>query len=132
MRLIAGLTLTPLLAVGSIGDHSLVVFGQTSDWSFGVVLLAGTMGIFWLMNLFNFMDGADGVAGVQSLIASSVLATWFAASGEEFLALLNVGLAGACLGFLWFNWAPARVFRGDVGSLVLGAWFGVMSLNGVS
>ena len=132
LRLIAGLILTTLLAVGSIGDHSLLVYGQTSDWSFAVVLLAGTIGLFWLMNLFNFMDGADGVAGVQSVIASGALAIWFAVSGEEFLALLNVGLAGACLGFLWFNWAPARVFMGDVGSLTLGAWFGVMSLIGVS
>ena len=132
LRLIAGLTLTTLLAVGSIGDQSIVVFGQAFDWSFGVVLLAGVIGLFWLMNLFNFMDGADGVAGVQSLIASGALAIWFAGSGQEFLALLNVGLAGACLGFLWFNWAPARVFLGDVGSLVLGAWFGVMSLIGVS
>ncbi len=132
LRLIAGLTLTTLLAVGSIGDHSLVVFGQTFDWSFGVVFLAGAIGLFWVMNLFNFMDGADGVAGIQSLIASGALAIWFAASGQEFLALLNVGLAGACLGFLWFNWAPARVFMGDVGSLALGAWFGAMSLIGVS
>jgi len=132
LRLIAGLTLTTLLAVGSIGDHSLVLFGQTFDWSFGVVLLAGTIGLFWLMNLFNFMDGADGVAGVQGLIASGALAIWFAASGQEFLAVLNVGLAGACFGFLWFNWAPARVFMGDVGSLALGAWFGAMSLIGVS
>ena len=132
LRLIAGLTLTTLLAVGSIGDHSLVIFGQTFDWSFGVVFLAGAIGLFWVMNLFNFMDGADGVAGIQSLIASGALAIWFAASGQEFLALLNVGLAGACLGFLWFNWAPARVFMGDVGSLALGAWFGAMSLIGVS
>ena len=132
LRLIAGLTLTTLLAVGSIGDHSLVVFGQTFDWSFGVVFLAGAIGLFWVMNLFNFMDGADGVAGIQSLIASGALAIWFGASGQEFLALLNVGLAGACLGFLWFNWAPARVFMGDVGSLALGAWFGAMSLIGVS
>ena len=132
LRLIAGLTLTTLLAVGSIGDHSLVVFGQTFDWSFGVVFLAGAIGLFWVMNLFNFMDGADGVAGIQSLIASGALAIWFAASGQEFLALLNAGLAGACLGFLWFNWAPARVFMGDVGSLALGAWFGAMSLIGVS
>jgi UDP-N-acetylmuramyl pentapeptide phosphotransferase/UDP-N-acetylglucosamine-1-phosphate transferase len=132
LRLVAGLTLTTLLAVGSIGDHSLVVFGQTFDWSFGLVFLAGTIGLFWLMNLFNFMDGADGVAGVQSLIASGALTIWFAASGQEFLAVLNVGLAGACLAFLWFNWAPARVFMGDIGSLALGAWFGIMSLIGVS
>ena len=132
LRLIAGLTLTTLLAVGSIGDHSLVIFGQTFDWSLGVVFLAGAIGLFWVMNLFNFMDGADGVAGIQSLIASGALAIWFGASGQEFLALLNVGLAGACLGFLWFNWAPARVFMGDVGSLALGAWFGAMSLIGVS
>ena len=132
LRLFAGLALTTLLVLGSLGDHPILLFGQGYDWPLWVLMLIGALGIFWLMNLFNFMDGADGVAGVQGLVASSVLAIWFASSGKEFLVLVNVALAGACFGFLWFNWSPARVFLGDVGSLALGAWFGLMSLIGVT
>ena len=131
-RFFAGFALTALLAAGSLGDQPVLIFGQEYNLSFGVLVVFATLAIFWLMNLFNFMDGADGVAGVQSLVASAVLAFWFAYEGQEFLALVNSALAGACLGFLWFNWSPARVFMGDVGSLALGAWFGVMSLIGVT
>ena len=132
LRLFAGLALTTLLVLGSLGDHPILLFGQGYDWPLWVLMLIGALAIFWLMNLFNFMDGADGVAGVQGLVASSVLAIWFASTGQEFLVLVNVALAGACFGFLWFNWSPARVFLGDVGSLALGAWFGVTSLIGVT
>jgi len=131
-RFLAGFALTALLAAGSLGDQPVLMFGQEYNLSSGVLVVFGAFSIFWLMNLFNFMDGADGVAGVQSLVASAVLAFWFASEGQEFLALVNSALAGACLGFLWFNWSPARVFMGDVGSLALGAWFGVMSLIGVT
>lgn len=131
-RFLAGFALSALLAAGSLGDQPVLIFGQEYNLSFGVLVAVGALGIFWLVNLFNFMDGADGVAGVQSLVASAVLTFWFASEGQEFLALVNSALAGACLGFLWFNWSPARVFMGDVGSLALGAWFGVMSLIGVT
>ena len=131
-RFLAGFAFTALLAAGSLGDQPVLMFGQEYNPSFGVLVVFATLGIFWLMNLFNFMDGADGVAGVQSLVASAVLAFWFASEDQEFFALVNSALAGACLGFLWFNWSPARVFMGDVGSLALGAWFGVMSLIGVT
>jgi len=131
-RFLAGFALSALLAAGSLGDQPVLIFGQEYNLSSGILVAVGALGIFWLMNLFNFMDGADGVAGVQSLVASAVLAFWFASEGQEFLALVNSALAGACLGFLWFNWSPARVFMGDVGSLALGAWFGVMSLIGVT
>ena len=131
-RFLAGFAFTALLAAGSLADQPVLMFGQEYNLSSGVLVVVGALSIFWLMNLFNFMDGADGVAGVQSLVASAVLAFWFAYEGQEFLALVNSALAGACLGFLWFNWSPARVFMGDVGSLALGAWFGVMSLIGVT
>ncbi len=131
-RFLAGFAFTALLAAGSLADQPVLMFGQEYNLSSGVLVVVGALSIFWLMNLFNFMDGADGVAGVQSLVASAVLAFWFAYEGQESLALVNSALAGACLGFLWFNWSPARVFMGDVGSLALGAWFGVMSLIGVT
>jgi Fuc2NAc and GlcNAc transferase len=69
-----------------------------------------------VINFFNFMDGIDGIAGFQSVITGLVLA--FAVSGDA--AWLGAALAGASLGFLFFNWHPAKIFLGDVGSYSLG------------
>ena len=102
-RFLAGFAFTALLAAGSLADQPVLMFGQEYNLSSGVLVVVGALSIFWLMNLFNFMDGADGVAGVQSLVASAVLAFWYASEGQEFLALVNSALAGACLGFLWVH-----------------------------
>ena len=131
-RLLAGFGLATILAMATIGDEQWVLFGSTYPSQAEFVFLPAVLGLVWLTNLFNFMDGADGIAGVQGLIGTAALAAWFALSNYPSLALMNLGVAGACLGFLIFNWAPARVFLGDVGSLTLGGWFGCMLLIGTS
>jgi UDP-N-acetylmuramyl pentapeptide phosphotransferase/UDP-N-acetylglucosamine-1-phosphate transferase len=83
-----------------------------------------------MVNLFNFMDGIDGLAAVQAVVAAFTLGFWFFASGETFLGLINFSVGGGALAFAFFNCSPARVFLGDVGSLSLGAWFGWMSILG--
>jgi UDP-N-acetylmuramyl pentapeptide phosphotransferase/UDP-N-acetylglucosamine-1-phosphate transferase len=70
-----------------------------------------------LVNVWNFMDGIDGLAGSQALVASAAYAL-FAGSGP--VAWLGVALAAACAGFLPFNLPRARIFLGDVGSGTLG------------
>ncbi|MDP6398415.1 MAG: glycosyltransferase family 4 protein [Arenicellales bacterium] len=132
LRLLAGFALAGVVGIATVGGEQWVLFGASYPWQPEFVILPVVLGLVWLMNLFNFMDGADGVAGVQALIGTAVLAVWFALSNYPSLALMNLGVAGACLGFLVFNWAPARVFLGDVGSLTLGAWFGCMLLIGTS
>lgn len=79
----------------------------------------------WFVNLFNFMDGIDGISGVEaaSIGIGVALIGWLASS----LTTVGFGLAlaGAALGFLVWNWSPARVFLGDVGSIpvgFLGGW----------
>ncbi len=74
----------------------------------------------WFINLFNFMDGIDGISGVEaaSIGIGLALVAWFVGS---FAAIgLALAVAGAALGFLAWNWHPARVFLGDVGSVPLG------------
>jgi len=131
-RLWIGLGLAGVIGFTSIGDGKWMLLGNSYEWPLELAILPAIVGLSWLMNLFNFMDGADGLAGVQGLVGTATLAAWFGASNEITLALLNIGIAGACLGFLALNWAPARVFLGDVGSLTLGAWFGSMTLIGVT
>ncbi|MSO85835.1 MAG: glycosyltransferase family 4 protein [Rhodospirillales bacterium] len=88
-------------------------------------------GLFWLWftNLFNFMDGIDGVAATETVLvgfgAAIVAALAFAPGG---LSLIGVSFAAAATGFLWWNWPPAKIFLGDVGSIPLGFLLGWLLL----
>lgn len=81
----------------------------------------------WLCNLYNFMDGIDGLAASQAIFVT-LAAAWLAQGQSPGLALLCLALAAATAGFLVWNWSPARVFMGDVGSTWLGFTFGILIL----
>jgi Fuc2NAc and GlcNAc transferase len=83
----------------------------------------------WFLNLFNFMDGIDGIAAVQALFMSVTgsLAAYLAGGGASAVLPLLL-LAAATLGFLAWNWPPAKIFMGDVGSGYLGFSLGVLAL----
>lgn len=84
--------------------------------------------IVWLTNLYNFMDGIDGIAGGEAVTVALGAATiLFHVGGHENVLLLLI-LAGVSLGFLLWNWPPAKIFMGDVGSGFLGFVFGVFAL----
>ncbi|MGH7628498.1 MAG: MraY family glycosyltransferase [Gemmatimonadales bacterium] len=92
----------------------------------GSVLAA--LSITWAVNFFNFMDGIDGLAGSQAVLvglAAGGLLLW---RGEGGLAFLTWVTAAASAGFLWWNWPPARIFMGDVGSGYLGFLLGTLAL----
>lgn len=84
--------------------------------------LAVALAIVWMTNLFNFMDGADGLAGGMSVIGfgSYAAALVMQANTGGSLGLLVTTLAGASMGFLVFNFPPAKVFMGDAGAIPLG------------
>ena len=101
-------------------------------WAF---LILGTLFIAGTSNAVNIADGMDGLAaGTMSIASVVVMVLCFVASNREWSLLLMVpyvpgarelivisgAMVGACLGFLWFNCNPARVFMGDTGSLALG------------
>ena len=88
------------------------------------------LGIAWLTNLYNFMDGSDGLAGGMSVagFGAYALAAWLA--GDQATALVSVALVGAAAAFLSFNLPPARVFLGDVGSIPLGFLAGALGVSG--
>jgi Fuc2NAc and GlcNAc transferase len=91
-------------------------------------LLTGAIWIVWMVNLYNFMDGIDGLAGGEAAVASSFFFLIFARYGESGWAVANLFVAAASMGFLVYNWPPARVFMGDAGSAFLGAFFGIQSV----
>ena len=84
----------------------------------------------WFVNLYNFMDGIDGIAGSETAAIGVGLAL-FAALGvahDPALAAPAAAIAAAAIGFLVWNWAPARIFLGDVGSVPLGYLLGFLLL----
>ena len=86
----------------------------------GWALLAGTLAVVWMTNLYNFMDGADGLAGGMAAIGFGALALAAMWGGAPGLAAFCAAIAAAALAFLRFNFPPARVFMGDAGSIPLG------------
>jgi Fuc2NAc and GlcNAc transferase len=94
-------------------------------WSYPVVLI----GLVWVVNLNNFMDGIDGIASVEALFVAAGAAAILRLNGGagSFLVLL-VLLGAAVAGFLVWNWPPAKIFMGDVGSGFLGMAIGLLAL----
>ena len=86
--------------------------------------------IVWMTNLYNFMDGSDGLAGGMALFGFGCYGVGAWLGGNGAFALLNFSVAAAALGFLFFNFYPARVFMGDAGSIPLGFLAAVFGVSG--
>lgn len=111
------------------GLPAISLFGSVFDlgW-FGHVLAA--IYLVWLLNLYNFMDGIDGIASVEAVCAcvgGALLYAWLGSTEGALITVLS--LAAAVLGFLIWNFPPARIFMGDAGSGFLGITLGVLSLQ---
>jgi len=115
---------------------------------FGGFKIMNLDGIFWLheipvifqfpltlflvimfTNAYNFIDGIDGLAGSLGVVASSCMGALFLHYGKYDYALLSFCMTGSLLGFLFFNFSPARIFMGDTGSLVIGFLIAVLSIE---
>lgn len=103
----------------------------SQSWNFISIFIA-VFAIGWMTNLFNFMDGSDGLAGGMAVVGFGTygLAAWLGA--EPSLALAAWVLAGAAAGFLAWNFPPAKVFLGDAGSIPFGGMAGALGLLGWS
>jgi len=108
-----------LWCLGWLGGAPPLGFGEhplTLGWS-GYLL--GTLSIVWVLNLFNFMDGIDGIAASEAVFVTgggAILLAWLTPATAGAAAVV----AAASAGFLLWNWPPARIFMGDVGSGYLG------------
>jgi UDP-N-acetylmuramyl pentapeptide phosphotransferase/UDP-N-acetylglucosamine-1-phosphate transferase len=119
-RLATHLVAAILLAVGG------GVYSAYGPWlALAVVLFA-----VWMTNLYNFMDGSDGLAGGMALLGFGACGIAAAMAGDDAMALLNLSVSAAALGFLWFNFPTARVFMGDAGSIPLGFLVAALGMRG--
>lgn len=109
------------------GVNQVQLGGYTLD--FGVAgTVAAVLGIVWWINLYNFMDGIDGIAAGQALTVGAGAALLIALTRADAIGSLPILLAAAAAGFLIFNWEPARVFMGDTGSGFLGFAFAALAI----
>lgn len=109
-----------LLAAAAI---TLITLNHTSFSTLVAISLgiAAIIGIVWLTNLYNFMDGINGLAGLQSIFVCSSMSLIFYAEGTHHaITLLMLMLSSASLGFLYWNFPKAKLFMGDAGSLFIG------------
>lgn len=145
------LGLASIAVIGFIDDHNhiparyrlLVHFGAAA-WAcywLGIIPWEGSSGwlyyflwgislfyLVWLLNLYNFMDGIDGIATVEAVtvVGSASLLLFLDGADAYFYPMLL--LVAALLGFLFWNWPPAKIFMGDVGSAYIGILIGGFSL----
>jgi len=101
-------------------------FGEINLGIAGTVL--GVIGIVWAINLYNFVDGIDGLAAGEAVSTGVIGGLILLAMGHHGLAIVALLIAAANAGFLPLNWAPAKLFMGDVGSGMLGYLFAVLSI----
>lgn len=89
-----------------------------------------TLGIVWTLNLFNFMDGIDGIAASEAIFMACGGALLMLGSGTSTgAATVGLILGATCCGFLLWNWPPAKIFMGDVGSGYLGYVIAILILS---
>ncbi|KIO50509.1 glycosyl transferase [Nitrosospira sp. NpAV] len=110
---------------------SVALLFETHGWMMVTII---TLSIVWMINLYNFMDGSDGLAGGMTLIGFTCYGLTAWSGGDESFAVINFCIAAAAAAFLIFNFHPARIFMGDAGAIPLGflaASLGIMGwING--
>ena len=116
--------------VGGLPDFVLLGFEINLGMTGGVLAV---IGLTWILNLYNFMDGIDGIAGVEAVTSTLIagLIIW-QVFGMQDQASLHFLLMASSLGFLLWNWPPAKIFMGDAGSGFLGLMLGALLLYSTS
>jgi len=94
-----------------------------------ITSLLSAVWIVLIINAFNFLDNMDGASAGIAVIISCILFTAAALSGQVFVGGLTLVFIGALLGFLVFNFPPAKIFMGDAGSLVVGFFVGLLTVR---
>jgi Fuc2NAc and GlcNAc transferase len=108
---------------GGLDLQALGAFSQVAGY------VAAVLSIVWILNLYNFMDGIDGIAASEAVFVSWAGALLLLlAGGSASVAAASLAFGSACCGFLLWNWPPAKIFMGDVGSGYLGYVIAVLAL----
>lgn len=110
------------------GFPPLTIMGMTFDMGWVGIVLA-MLYLVWMLNLYNFMDGIDGLASLEAIFVCLGASLIYALLGFTSLAWAPLLLSFAVAGFLYWNFPPAKIFMGDAGSGFLGVTLGIFSLQ---
>jgi Fuc2NAc and GlcNAc transferase len=115
-------------AVAWLGGLPALQFGRTTVLTGMMGTILAVLGVMWSTNLYNFMDGIDGIAAVEAVSVGALGGTLLWLTSNPGLSIVAFTVAAANLGFLPWNWPPAKVFMGDVGSSLLGFFFASLAI----
>jgi UDP-N-acetylmuramyl pentapeptide phosphotransferase/UDP-N-acetylglucosamine-1-phosphate transferase len=119
-----------VLVAGGLGLPGVSLPGIHIGWSSLIGMPLTVLFVVWMVNLYNFMDGMDGLAGGMTAIGFTSFALFGMSAGHAPFAVISLSIAAAAAGFLVFNFPPARIFMGDVGSSLLGILAAALALWG--
>jgi len=125
-HLVVAFILVIMAGVRISGMHGIFGIHELPYWA-SVLLSIFTYTV--VVNAFNLIDGVDGLASTLGVLACLTFGTWFYLVGSLENAILAVALAGALIGFLFFNFSPAKIFMGDSGSLTIGLIVSVLAIR---
>lgn len=113
-----------IIGISSFFNEGMIYFSP------GISLIVTALWIISLMNMINFLDGADGLASGIAIISSMTLFFISFVKGLDVISLLSIILMGTTLGFLLYNFYPAKIYMGDTGSVFLGLMLAIISIEG--
>ena len=129
IRIVFHLAAAVCVVLAGLSSERIVLPGAVLDLGAVMSAVFTVLFVVWVVNLYNFMDGMDGFAGGMSTIGFTTLAVLCAQRDASMLAAVSSVVAAASIGFLLFNFPPARIFMGDLGSSFLGYLCAVMMLS---
>lgn len=106
---------------------STVLLLDTYGWT---MVLCGAVAVVWMSNLYNFMDGSDGLAGGMTVIGFGYYGLIAYLAGNDNFTVINFSIVAAAAAFLLHNFYPARIFLGDVGAIPLGFLAAILGILG--
>ncbi|MDQ3072206.1 MAG: glycosyltransferase family 4 protein [Bacteroidota bacterium] len=127
IRFLAQIVLA-LIVILAFGGIEYFPFPAPLDFKLGYASIP--ISLIWIVgvtNIYNFLDGIDGFAGTQGILAAFAFAAF---SMDPHLRMISLITGAACVGFLLYNWSPARIFMGDVSSAFLGFFFASLPFLG--
>ena len=129
IRIVFHLAAAVCVVLAGLSSERIVLPGAVLDLGAVMGAVFTVLFVAWVVNLYNFMDGMDGFAGGMTTIGFATLAVLCAQRDAVMLVAVSSVVAAASIGFLLFNFPPARIFMGDLGSSLLGYLCAVMMLS---